>query len=329
MKKRWIYIAFRFGQMLIILLIITTMLFLIFRLMPGNPVAAFISPTFTAEQQEIIMHQFGLDKTLWQQYLLYMSNLLKGQLGETFFFIGQSVSDVIFKVLPNTLYLTLGSFIIVYSIGIFGGIFLASKRDTIFDNTGIILTLLSRSAPQFWVGLVFLAIFSFELNWFPSAGVSSAGIVYASEFDKLTSLQFWHHLFLPMLTQVTYLFGLPLLLQRSSMLDIIGEAYVDMARMRGLSERRVLFKYIARNALLPVVTTMALSIGYAMGGTVLIETVFSWPGIGRILVKAVTSGDYPLAQGAFTLIAVIMVGMNFIADILYSFLDPRIEIGGE
>jgi len=328
MKKRWRYIAFRFGQMLVTLLIITTILFLLFRLMPGNPLAAFINPSFTAEQEEIIMHQFGLDKTLWQQYLLYMSNLFKGQLGNSFFFIGQSVTDVIFKVLPNTLYLTLGSLIIAYSFGIFSGIFLAWKRGTIFENTGIISTLFFRAAPQFWVGMVFLAVFSFKFHWFPSAGASSAGIVYASEFDKLTSLQFWHHLFLPMLTQAIFLFGLPLLLMRSNMLDVIGEAYVDLAKMRGLSERRILFKYIARNAALPVVTALALNIGYAIGGSVVIETVFSWPGLGRILVKAVSSGDYPLAQGAFTLIAAIMVLMNFIADILYSFLDPRIEIGG-
>jgi len=298
MDRRWRYIVFRFGQMLVTLLIITTVLFLLFRLMPGNPLAAFINPSFTAEQEA------------------------------TFFFIGQSVSDVITKVLPNTLYLTLGSLIIAYCFGIFGGIFLAWKRGTFFENTGIILTLFFRAAPQFWVGMVLLAVFSFKLHWFPAAGASSAGVTYASEFDKLTSLQFWHHLFLPMLTQAIYLFGLPLLLMRSNMLDVLGEAYVDLAKMRGLSERRVLFKYIARNAVLPVVTALTLNIGYAIGGSVVIETVFSWPGLGRILVKAVSSGDYPLAQGAFTLIAAIMVFMNFIADILYSFLDPRIEIGG-
>jgi len=131
-----------------------------------------------------------------------------------------------------------------------------------------------------------------------------------------------------MLTLAIYLMGLPLLLMRTNMLDVMGEAYVDMARMRGLSEKRVMLKYVARNAALPVVTAMAVGIGYAMGGNVVIETVFSWPGLGRILVKAVSSSDYPLAQGAFILIAAVMVFMNFVADILYSLLDPRVKVGG-
>jgi len=295
--------------------------------MPGNPMAAYIDPTFTQEQQEILMQQFGLDKSLWQQYLIYVYNLFQGKLGDSFFFRAPVV-EIILKVLPNTIYLMLGSLILAYIPGILGGVFLASKRGTTIETIGTVFTLFTRAAPQFWVGMILLAVFSFKLGWFPSAGASPAGIVYPSELGKLTSLVFLHHLFLPMLTLAIYLMGLPLLLMRTNMLDVMGEAYVDMARMRGLSEKRVMFKYVARNAALPVVTAMAVGIGYAMGGNVVIETVFSWPGLGRILVKAVSTCDYPLAQGAFILIAAVMVIMNFVADILYSLLDPRVKVGG-
>jgi peptide/nickel transport system permease protein len=320
------YFVLHIGQMLLTLFIIVTILFLIFRLMPGNPIAAYIDPTFTQEQQQILMQQFGLDKPLWQQYLIYILNLFQGKLGDSFFFRAP-VTEIISKVLPNTLYLMLSSLILAYLTGILGGVFLAWKRDTFIETIGTVVTLITRAAPQFWVGMIFLALFSFKFGWFPSAGASPAGIVYSSELQKLLSLVFLRHLFLPMLTLAIYLMGLPLLLMRTNMLDIMGEAYVDMAKMRGLSDRRIMLKYVARNAALPVITAMAVGIGYAMGGNVVIETVFSWPGLGRVLVQAVSSCDYPLAQGAFILIATIMVMMNFIADILYSLLDPRVKVG--
>jgi peptide/nickel transport system permease protein len=327
LRNRNQYFVQRIGQMIITLLIIITILFLIFRLMPGNPMAAYISINFTVEQQQALMEQFGLDKPLWQQYFIYIGNIFRGNFGNSFFF-REPVLKIISKVLPNTLYLMFSSFIFAYIIGILGGILLAWKRDSLTETIGTVITLFTRSAPQFWVGMIFLAIFSFKLEFFPSAGASPAGFVYTSELSKLTSLTFLSHLFLPMLTMTIYLMGLPLLLMRTNMLDIMGEAYVDMARMRGLSEKRIMFKYVARNASLPVVTAMALGVGYAMGGNVVIETVFSWPGLGRVLVQSVSTCDYPLAQGAFILIATIIIVMNFIADILYSLLDPRVTIGG-
>jgi peptide/nickel transport system permease protein len=320
---KWKFFVSRFIQMIFTLWVIATILFFLFRLMPGNPLAAYIDPTFTKEQQDILLQQFGLDKPLWQQYFIYFGNLFQGQLGDSFFF-KEPVLEIIWRVFPNTIYLMLISLLIAYTIGTLGGVLLAWKRGTKTETAGIVITLLTRSAPQFWVGMVVLAIFSFHLNWFPSAGASTAGTVYTSELAKLFSLDFYHHLFLPGLTLSIYLLGLPLLLMRSNMMDVMGEAYVDMAHMRGLKDWRIMLKYAARNAALPVITAMAVGIGYAIGGNVVIETVFSWPGLGRLLVNAVTSSDYPLAQGAFILIAAIMVMMNFIADILYSLLDPRV-----
>lgn len=327
MHTRWRHLARRFGHMLLVLWVIVTLLFLIFRLMPGNPLVAYIDPTWTEEQQVALLQQFGLDKPLWMQYFIYLGNLLKGELGTSFFF-RRPVMEIIGGILPNSLYLMGASLLMAYSVGVMGGMLLAWKRGTKLEKLGIIVTLFTRAAPQFWVGMVVLAIFAFKLQWFPSSGASSPGTVYASEWAKLISLDFWHHLFLPSMTLAVYLLGLPLLLMRSNMMDVMGEAYVDMARMRGLGELRVMLKYAARNAALPVVTAMALGIGYALGGNVIIETVFSWPGLGRLLVKSVASSDYPLAQGAFLLIATLMVSMNFLADILYSYLDPRVSLDG-
>lgn len=320
------FIWSRLAQMVLTLWIIATILFFIFRLMPGNPLVAYIDPTFTKEQQDILMAQFGLDKPLWMQYLIYLANLVQGELGDSFKFRAP-VMEVIWGVLPNTLYLMLFSFVIAYLVGILGGVLLAWKRKTKFETIGIIATLFTRSAPQMWVGMIVLVIFSFHLNWFPSGGASATGVVYESEWEKLTSLSFLKHLFLPSLTAAIYLMGLPLLLMRSNMLDVMGESYVEVARMRGLSEQRIMLKYAARNAALPVVTAMAVGIGYALGGNVVIEMVFSWPGLGRLLVNAVSASDYALAQGAFILSAAVMVIMNFVADILYSFLDPRVTFG--
>jgi peptide/nickel transport system permease protein len=165
------YFVHRLGQMFLTLLIIITILFLIFRLMPGNPMAAYITINFTMEQQQALMEQFGLDKPLWQQYFIYIGNLFRGNFGKSFYF-REPVIEIILRVLPNTLYLMFSSLILAYLIGILGGIFLAWKRDSLTETVGTIITLFTRSAPQFWVGLIFLAVFSFKLEWFPSAGAS-------------------------------------------------------------------------------------------------------------------------------------------------------------
>ena len=319
-------VANRFGQMVFVLWAVATILFFIFRLMPGNPLVAYIDPTFTAEQQEDLLRRFGLDKPLYQQYFIYLGNLLQGDLGESFFF-RDSVSSLIWGVFPNTIALTLVALVIAYIFGVLGGALLAWWRGTWFETWTIPLVLTTRAAPEFWLGMILLAVFSFGLGWFPAGGAVSAGATFPNEFARFFSLDFLRHLFLPAATLAIYLHGLPLLLMRSNMLEVMEEDFVTMARMKGLSGWSILIKHAARNALLPVLTAFALGVGYSIGGNVVIETVFSWPGLGRLLVRAVAANDYPLAQGAFLVIAVVMVVMNFIADLLYSTLDPRVTRG--
>jgi peptide/nickel transport system permease protein len=319
-------VAIRFGQMLLVLWAVATLLFFMFRLMPGDPTLAYIDTTFTAEQQEALKRQFGLDRSILEQYLIYFGNILRGEFG-TSFRVKRPVFEVIFDVLPNTLALTVVSITIAYLFGILAGAWLAWKRGSVAEAVGIPIVLTLRAAPEFWLGMVLLAIFAFGLGWFPSGGANSAGMTFSSTFDRLTSPDFLHHLVLPAATLALYLQGLPLLLMRSNMLDVLHEDYVMMARMKGLPEWRILLLHAARNALLPVVTAFALGLGASVGGNVVVETVFSWPGLGRVLVDAVASSDYPLAQGAFMFIAFILIVMNFVADLLYSVLDPRVSHG--
>jgi peptide/nickel transport system permease protein len=319
--------AAKAGQLLIVLWAVATVLFLIFRLMPGNPLAAFIDPSFTQEQKTALMREFGLDKPLFQQYLIYLVNLLHLDFGVSFFYRAP-VADLVFEVFPNTLLLTFSALILAYVVGILLGALVARQRGTWIEAVMLPIVLVLRAAPEFWVGMILLAIFSFSLGWFPAGGATSAGAEFAGLFGRLFTLDFLAHLFLPALTLALYLLGLPLLLMRSTMLEVLDEDFVTMARMKGFPESTVVLRHAARNALLPVATAFALGIGYSIGGNVVIETVFSWPGLGRLLVRAVQGHDYPLAQGAFLLIAFVMILMNAAADLIYRLLDPRVAHAG-
>jgi peptide/nickel transport system permease protein len=320
------FVGRRLLHSIFVLWAVVTILFLIFRLMPGNPLAAYISEALDAEQQEQITRLFGLDRPLWQQYVIYLGNLLHGELGLSFH-QRAPVWDIVTGVLPNTLALTLTGLTLAYAFGVTAGAFLAWKRGSLIEGIAIPLVLAARAAPEFWIGMVLLAVFSFSLGWFPSGGANSPGVFYAGEWARLTSADFLAHLFLPALTLALYLQGLPLLLMRSSMLEVMNEDFVTMARMKGFSEWRTVMRHAARNALLPVVTAFALGVGATVGGYVVVEIVFSWPGLGKLLVNAVASSDYPLAQGAFLLVAIVQITMNLIADLLYALLDPRVSHG--
>jgi peptide/nickel transport system permease protein len=319
----WSYIGRRLLRSVLVLWVIVTVLFLLFRLAPGNPMTAYIDTTFTGEQQTALLTRFGLDRPLHEQYVIYLANLLRGDLGDSFH-RGGSVLEQIGEVLPNTLILTITALLLAYLYGVLGGIFMAARRGKGVEKVGIFFTLMTRAAPEFWVGMLLLTIFAFRLRALPSSGTAPAGTIFDTEIEKLLSPVFWRHMILPTLTLALYLHGLPLLLMRSNMLEVMDQDFITMGRLAGYSERRLMIRHAARNALLPVLTAFTLGIGYSIAGNVLIENVFAWPGIGRMLVRAVSTSDYPLAQGAFFMIAAITVLLNFLADVLYGLLDPRV-----
>jgi len=317
------YLGRRFLHMLFVLWAIATVLFLMFRLMPGDPSTAYIDPNFTGEQRQLVLQQFGLDKPLSEQYLIFLKNTAQGEFGLSFRY-RQPVTGLVVSVLPNTLLLTMTALFVAYAFGGFFGALLAWKRGSVLETVSIPIVLTTRAMPDFWLGMLILAIFAFGLGWFPSGGANAAGARFASEWDRIFSLDFLRHLALPCLTLAIFLQGLPVLLMRSNMLDVMREEFITMARMKGLPERSIMLRHAARNALLPLVTAFAITFGQLIGNNVVVETVFSWPGLGRMLVDAVANSDYPLAQGAFLMIAFVLVLMNFVADLLYGLLHPRV-----
>lgn len=319
------YVLSRLFYSILVLWIVGTILFFMFRIMPGSPLTAFIDQTSTLEQQQALIARFGLDKSLFQQYLSFLGNLVQGDLGQSFFH-RRPVMDVVLEALPNTIILTLSALVVAYAFGILAGAYLAWRRGSLVEGIGIPIALATRAAPEFWLGMVLLAFFSFNLGWFPAGGANTVGMQYDNEWQRVFTWDFLHHLAMPMLTLAIYLQGLPLLLMRSNMIEILQEEFVTMGKMKGLSSSTILLNHAARNAMLPVATAFALGVGSAIGGNVVVETVFSWPGLGRLLVNAVSASDYPLAQGAFLIITAVLITMNFIADISYRFLDPRIRI---
>lgn len=320
------YAIERLGHLLLVLWVVASLTFLLFRLMPGDPTLNFLSPTFTEATRAALLKSFGLDKPLWQQYIIYLGQLVHGNFGRSFL-QNESVSQILWSALPNTVILTLVSLCLAYIFGIVTGAFLAFRRGTAIEAAAIPAALATRSAPEFWLGMLLLALFAFQLGWFPTNGAVSPGATLGSLGERLVSADFWWHLCLPALTLTLFLQGLPLLLMRATMLEILGEEFIVMARMKGLSRWSIVMRHAARNALLPVVTAFALGLGASVGGNVVIETVFGWPGIGRVLVQAVQGADYPVAQGAFIMIAFVLVIMNTVADLAYALLDPRISVG--
>ncbi len=318
------YILKRLFIMVLMILLVSTMIFFLFRVMPGDPSAFLVDPSIPPEARANMLARYGLDKSLGVQYGIFMKDLIRLDFGNSYFY-NRSVLEIIGEKLPATLILMLTAMALAYLIGILFGAFMAWKRGSAVESGGIVFVLFFRSAPTFWVGLMAIILFSATLGWFPAQGMRTAGTPNGNFYEMFFNLDFLHHLILPSIVAALYFMATPLLVMRNSMLEVLAEDYVEMAEAKGISKRKVLFRHAARNALLPVVTSGALFIGSAIGGQVLIEVVFSWPGLGREIVTAVTRRDYPLAQACFIIISTTMMLMNLVADLLYAALDPRIS----
>lgn len=296
-----------------------------FRLMPGDgPIASMVDPSIPKEAREQMIERLGLNDSYFVQYTKFMKNLAQLDFGNSFYYKDSAVS-VLMDKLAATLILMVASMIIAYGIGVFGGAWMAWRRDSIGETFGITVALIFRSAPTFWVGIMAIYFFSVILGWLPHSGMRSSGYEADNVFQTFFSLDFLKHLILPTLVASAFFLATPLLMMRNTMLEVLGEDFIEMARAKGLKERVILYKHAARNALLPVVTSGALFIGSAIGGQVLIEYVFSWPGLGREMVLAAQRHDYPLAQASFIIMAALIMIMNLVADLLYAYLDPRIS----
>jgi peptide/nickel transport system permease protein len=258
----------------------------------------------------------------WEQFIIYMKNMLSFDFGESFV-SGRAVWDELAQRIPPTLLLFGSALILSAILGILLGAIMAWRRGSKFEISGIVVGLFFYSMPIFWFGLILLVVFSFHLGWFPLRGMLTPGADYAG-FDYVKDV-LWH-LTLPLITLTVGSLAGWLLLMRNSMLEVMGEDYITTAKAKGLSERKVLYRHAARNAMLPIVTAIAMSLSHIISGGVLTETIFSWPGMGQYLVQSTLAYDFPAIQGAFFLLAILTILANMLADLLYSYLDPRVRL---
>lgn len=317
----------RIGFYLFALWVSVTMNFIIPRLIPGDPTQALLA-RFQGRMNPQAIHslqlQFGISQDpFWVQYGQYLVKLLHGDLGTSFTYFPTPVSTVIAQELPWTLLLIGTSLVISFVLGTLLGIVIAWRRGSFLD--GILPPLLTffSAIPYFWLALIALYIFGYTLNWFPLNGGYDISVTVGWTGDFITSALL--HGILPAFTIVLASISGWMLGMRNTMITTLTEDYVLLAEAKGLSQRRVMFAYAARNAILPNVTGFALSLGFVVGGSLLTEVVFSYPGIGYALLQASQNADYPLLQGLFLFIALAVMGANFVADLVYTLLDPRVR----
>lgn len=317
------FVARRLLQIVVLYFVVASMLFALFKLSPGNPLYNFITLEMTPEQVAAIKAAYGLDDPWYVQYGKWLFNAATLNFGVSYA-LNVPVWDIISRRFWNTFILMDTALILAYLFALPFGSYLAWNRGSKQEQFGVIVGLVSRSAPVFWTGLLAIWLLSVKWGYFPSSGMKAPTAEYKSSLALYTSLDFLYHLALPALVQGFYYFSLPMLLMRNSMLDVLNEDFIDFAQLKGLSGRRVMIWHAARTAMLPIVTAFATASARAVGLSVVIETVFDWPGLGRTLVFAVTNNDYPLAMGSFLLLAMLVIFANFVADLAYGYLDPRV-----
>jgi peptide/nickel transport system permease protein len=305
---------------------VATILFFIFRIMPGDPTAQVISPALDEVAQARLKEAYGLDKPLLVQYVLYLKNLVIFEWGRSFT-SSRKVFDILAYRFWNTIFLMGAAMCFVLVIGIGLGMVMAWRRQGPLDVGGTVVALIFQSAPPFVTGLLMLMVLSYRLDLFPTGGMHTPGVSIGTGLAVFLSKDFLHHLVLPTVTVALFYLATPMLIMRDSMLEVMGSDFIELAKAKGLAPHVVMIKHAARNALLAVVTVASLMVGFAIGGQVLVESVFSWPGMGQLMVEAASSHDYPVAQGTFMVLAALVIFLNLLADISYCYLDPRIKMG--
>ncbi|RLB88178.1 MAG: ABC transporter permease [Deltaproteobacteria bacterium] len=321
--RNQIYILGKLVEITVIFFVIMTALFFLFRLSPGDPISKVVDPMLTPEDMRYLIEQMGLDKPMWEQYVIYLKNFFVGNFGVSFHY-GEPVFKIIRERLGWTILLFTSSTILAAFAGVFLGKIAAWNKGSRLDSVMSISALVCYTLFIPWFALLLLWVLGFKLGLFPLGGILSPELWVGNASWFVKVLDIIHHMILPLLTLFIINLGSYLLLMRSSMLSVLREDYIITARAKGLSEKVIRNKHAAKNAALPVVTSVGLSLAFSINGGALTEQIFTWPGIGRELIFAVSNNDYPLAQACFLLIALVVLVANLIVDILYAYLDPRI-----
>jgi peptide/nickel transport system permease protein len=320
------YIVRRAIYAFITFLIVLVINFAIPRVMPGSPIQYFANPRILPSlEAKILAARFGLDQPVWVQFALYLKGVFQWppDLGVSYQYYPTPVLTVILDYLPWTLLLVGASTVMTAILGILLGIWTGSRRGSKADTAVTSASMFLWTMPFFWLGTILLWIFAIDLHWFPAGTAESYSALHLAWYLQLGNIA--EHAFLPGLTLTLAAFAGYTLLMRNTIVEELQQDYIVVATAKGLTRRAVLFRHAARNAMLPMITLIGLNLGYVVSGALLVEVVFSYPGVGFLTWQAVLSHDYPLLQGLFLVLSVAVIFANFAADIVYAFADPRIK----
>jgi len=316
------YILRRIIQIVPLLVGVIVVNFIVIHIAPGDPVLVIVGEYGTTPEYLAMMRaKMGLDKPLWLQLLIYLKTTLQGDLGHSFVW-NQPVLKIILEFVPATLLLMGVSLVLSVVVGVPLGVWASRKPYSLGDNSITTVSLAGYSIPVFWLGIMSILLFSVRLRWLPTQGMKTIA-------SSLTGFGYYldiaRHLVLPATVLALAQLALITRLTRASMLEVMSLDFMTTAWSKGLDENQVIFRHGLRNALLPIVTIIGLQVGYTFGGAILTETVFAWPGLGRLMLRALSTRDYPLIMGMFIVITLMVIAANLITDIVYAALDPRVR----
>jgi ABC-type dipeptide/oligopeptide/nickel transport system permease component len=301
------YVLQRLAQSAVTLLGVSVLVFVILRVLPGDPARMLLPDGAPESAVAELNRQLGLREPFIVQYGLFLKSVARGDFGQSFQYRAPALR-VVLERLPATIQLTLAAMLITVAAGVSLGIFTAVRRGTRYDVAGTIVAVLGQSLPNFWLGIMLILLFGVALRWLPTSGFSG-----------------WTSLVLPAVTLAAFPMALVARLTRSSMLEILHRDYIRTGRAKGLAERNVVLRHALRNAVIPVLTVIGLQIGALLGGAVITESVFAWPGMGKLIVDAIFFRDFPVVQTVLILSATVFVVINLVVDLLYTVIDPRIR----
>lgn len=304
------YIAGRLLQAVVVVWFVASIVFIVVRLTPGDAARQLAGPDATQETVDDLNRQLGLDRPLPEQYVSFLTDALQGDLSRSLR-LNEPALDVVMDRAPATLRLAAVGMLISVGLGGLIGVLSATRPRGFVDRFGKLFAILGQSMPTFWIGLLGILFFSVQLGWLPTSGTGS-----------------WKHYILPAATLGWFSMAAMVRLTRSAMLDVLESDYVRLLRIKGLSRRSIIYKHALRNAAIPVLTLASLQLIGFLSGSVVVETIFAWPGVGRLMIDSINNRDYTIVQAVTLLISVSLVLINLLVDISYAFLDPRIKYGG-
>jgi peptide/nickel transport system permease protein len=285
----------------------SVLVFVILRVIPGDPAKMLLPEGAPQSAVEELSRQLGLREPLYVQYAIFLRSVVRGDFGQSFQYRSPAL-QVVVERLPATIHLTVAAMVLTVGCGVCIGILAAVRQGTGYDYAGTVMAVLGQSLPNFWLGIMLILLFGVTLRWLPTSGFHG-----------------WRHLILPSVTLAAFPMALVARLTRSSMLEILNRDYIRTGRAKGLAERAVVLRHALKNATIPVLTVIGLQIGTLLGGAVITESVFAWPGMGKLVVDAIYFRDFPVVQTILILSASVFVVINLLVDVLYTFLDPRIR----